>query len=91
MRFQYFSRGAVASHAYSRIVRVGIPINVLGLAIKPQDLLHGDENGLILVPKEGLEKLPQAVDAVRTKERALMEFMRGPDFSLDRLKHRFAE
>lgn len=91
MRFQYFARGAVASHAYFRIVRVGIPIQVLGLAIRPEDLLHGDDNGLILVPKQGLEKLPQAVDTVRSRERALMELVRGPDFSLERLRSKVLE
>ncbi len=86
MRFQYFARGVVASHAYFRIVRVAIPVQVMGLAIQPEDLLHGDENGLILVPKQSLEKLPEAVEAVRTRERALMEFVRGPNFSLERLR-----
>src|ERR1700686_125754 len=31
MRFHYFARGAVASHAYFRIVRVGVPIQVQNL------------------------------------------------------------
>jgi regulator of RNase E activity RraA len=49
-------------------------------------LLHGDENGLIVVPKEGLEKLPAAVEAVRARERALMEFVRGPAFTFEGLR-----
>ena len=91
MRFQYFARGTVASHAYFRVARVGVPIQLMGLEIEPQDLLHGDENGLILVPKEALEDLPKAVDAVRKREGSLMEFVRGPDFSLARLKSRMSE
>jgi regulator of RNase E activity RraA len=91
LRFHYFARGAVASHAYFHIVRVGVPIQVCGLVIRPDDLLHGDENGLIVVPKEGLEKLPAAVDAVRARERALMEFVRGPEFNFDGLRQRFLE
>ena len=61
MKFLYFARGLVASHANFRIVRVGIPIQVEGLAIRPGDLLHGDENGLIAVPGEGVTRLPDAV------------------------------
>jgi regulator of RNase E activity RraA len=91
MGFQYFARGKVASHAYSRIVRVGVPIQVCGLPIQPGDLLHGDENGLLLVPKAGLEKLPQAVDQVRNRERELMELVRGESFSLDKLRSRIVE
>jgi len=91
LRFHYFARGAVASHAYFQIVRVGVPIQVKGLGICPGELLHGDENGLIVVPKEGLEKLPAAVEAVRAKERALMEFVRGPGFTFEGLRQRTLE
>jgi len=91
LRFHYFARGAVASHAYFHIVRVGVPIQVCGLVIQPNDLVHGDENGLIVVPKEGLEKLPAAVEAVRARERALMEFVRGPEFNFDGLRQRILE
>ena len=91
LRFHYFARGAVASHAYFRVVRVGVPVQVCGLVIHPNDLLHGDENGLIVVPKEKLEKLPPAVEAVRARERALMEFVRGPEFNLDGLRQRILE
>jgi regulator of RNase E activity RraA len=88
LRFHYFARGAVASHAYFHIVRVGVPIQVSGLVIHPNDLLHGDENGLIVVPKDGLEELPAAVEAVRAREHALMEFVRGPNFNFEGLRER---
>ena len=91
LRFHYFARGRVASHAYFHIVRVGVPIQVSGLVIHPNDLLHGDENGLMVVPKDGLEKLPAAVEAVRARERELMEFVRGPEFNFEGLRERILE
>jgi len=91
LRFHYFARGRVASHAYFHIVRVGVPIQVSGLVIHPNDLLHGDENGLMVVPKDGLEKLPAAVEAVRARERELMEFVRGPEFNFEGLRERIVE
>jgi regulator of RNase E activity RraA len=91
LRFHYFARGAAASHAYFRIVRVGVAIQVPGLPISPGDLLHGDENGLIVVPQEALDKLPAAVEAVRSKEGALMEFVRGPAFTFEGLRERMLE
>lgn len=91
MGFQYFSRGLVTSHAYFRIVRVGVPIHVCGLPIQPGDLLHGDVNGLVLVPKEGLDKLPAAVESVRSREGELMEFVRSEGFNLQKLRGRIVE
>ncbi|HEX5483527.1 MAG TPA: RraA family protein [Terriglobia bacterium] len=86
--FHYFARGAVASHANFRIVRVGVPVQILGFPIRPGELLHGDENGLIQVPAETCEGLLAAVAAIRTKEKSLMDFVRRPDFAPSQLKGR---
>jgi 4-hydroxy-4-methyl-2-oxoglutarate aldolase len=91
LRFQYFARGAVASHAHFKIVRVGVPIQVMGLEVKPADLLHGDENGLLRVPAAAFAGLEQAVQKVRDRERRLMNFMRSPDFTVAKLRGRFLE
>ncbi|MCW5979179.1 MAG: hypothetical protein KIT09_13975 [Bryobacteraceae bacterium] len=91
LRFHYFARGAVASHAYFRITRVGVPVQVRGVVVRPGDILHGDENGLLTVPREDLERLPDAIESVRSKERDLMSFVRGPDFSLDKLRGKIVE
>jgi len=91
LRFHYFCRGTVVSHANFKVVRVGVPIQILGLEIKSGDLLHGDENGLMKIPAAALEGIEKAVEQVRVRERRLMEFMRGPDFSVEKLKGRFIE
>lgn len=91
LRFQYFARGAVVSHANFKIVRVGAPVQILGLEIQPGDLLHGDENGFMRIPLEALDGLEQAVERVRGREKRLMDFMRSPDFSVEKLKGRFME
>ena len=73
------------------MVWAGVAVQVCGLVIRPGDLLHGDENGLLLVPKDVEESLPRAVDAVRSRERRLMEWVRSEGFSLDRLRDRMLE
>jgi 4-hydroxy-4-methyl-2-oxoglutarate aldolase len=91
LRFQYFARGTVVSHASFRIVRVGVPIQIMGVELKPSDLLHGDENGLLRIPIAALEALPAAVERVRSRERRLMDFIRSPEFTVEKLKGRFIE
>jgi 4-hydroxy-4-methyl-2-oxoglutarate aldolase len=87
--FHYFARGAVASHANFRIVRVSVPITVMGLVIRPQDILHGDMNGLIQIPAEAAEGLAKAVESVRTRERRLMDMAKDPNFTASQLHGRF--
>ena len=91
LKFHYFARGTVVSHAHFKIVRVGVPIQILGLEIKPGDLLHGDENGLMSVPAGALAGIENAVEQVRARERRLMDFMRSPEFTVAKLKGRFIE
>jgi regulator of RNase E activity RraA len=89
--FHYFARGSVVSHACFRIVRVGVPVQVCGLVVRPGDLLHGDENGLLLVPKGVEETLPPKVEAVRARERRLMDWVRSDQFSMELLRDRMAD
>lgn len=91
LRFHYFARGVVASHAWFRIIRVNVPVQVCGMAVRPGDLLHGDENGLLQVPAEALDRLPAMVDQVRTRERALMDYVRSDALDLAELRSRFFE
>lgn len=83
MGFHYFARGSVASHANYRIARVGVPVQIRGMVVNPGDVIHGDENGVITVPPVDIAALRDAVDTVRRKEKAVMDFVRGPDFSLE--------
>ena len=91
MGMHYFARGMVASHAHFHIVRVGVPVQVEGLVVQPGDVLHGDENGLISIPRCELEALKNAVDAVRSREKKLMDYVRSADFTLNGLGQKFLE
>lgn len=78
----YFARYAVVSHANFWIEEVGAPVELDGQAVRTGDLLHGDANGIVLVPPQVVGELPAAVDGVRRRERRLMDYVNGPDFTL---------
>ncbi len=87
--FHYFARGAVASHANYRIVRSSMPVEIAGMTIRPGDMLHGDENGLITVPDSGRERLHELVDQIISKERKLLDFVGHREFTAAQLRGRF--
>jgi 4-hydroxy-4-methyl-2-oxoglutarate aldolase len=89
--FQYFARGTAASHANFRIARVGGPVQILGMVVQAGDLLHGDENGLALIPVEQRERIPEMVDRIRKREGELLAYVRSPEFTLDGLRSRIVE
>jgi 4-hydroxy-4-methyl-2-oxoglutarate aldolase len=89
LNFHYFARGAVSSHANFRIVRTNVPVEVFGMTVHPGDLLHGDENGVIRVPPQKREALPQMVEQILAAERKILTAAREPGFTASVLRNRF--
>src|ERR671911_1380266 len=80
--FAYFARYVVVSHGNFDIVDIGTPIVLDGQEVKTGDLLHGDANGIVIVPREVLDGLPEAVQEVRTRERVTMDFVNSPEYTI---------
>ncbi len=81
--FQYFAAGTVVSHGNPRLARIGVPVVVDGLYVEPGDLIHGDINGVLSVPRTIADGLPAEVERIRALEREALDFIRGPDFTRD--------
>jgi regulator of RNase E activity RraA len=86
--FGYFARYLVVSHGNFDIVDIGKPITLDGQVVYTGDIFHGDANGIVIVPREVLDRLPDAVEKVRTRERASMEFIRSPEYTLQLARQR---
>jgi regulator of RNase E activity RraA len=80
--FAYFARYVVVSHGNFGVVDVGEPVTLDGQEVKTGDILHGDANGIVIVPREVLDGLSEAVQEVRTRERATMDFVNSPEYSI---------
>jgi regulator of RNase E activity RraA len=86
--FHYFMRYPVVSHANFEITSVGEPIVLDGQEVRTGDILHGDRNGVVIVPDAVLEGLPAAVERIQQREADTMAYIRGDDFEYPELKHR---
>lgn len=80
--FHYFCPFAVVSHGNFAIQDVGDPVWINGQRVRTGDILHGDANGIVIVPRETLDGLPAAVDEIRTRERRVMDYIRSDRFTL---------
>jgi 4-hydroxy-4-methyl-2-oxoglutarate aldolase len=89
--FQVFSRGTVVSHGNPMIVEVNVVVEICGLKIRPGDLLHGDENGLLTIPIEIASQVVDEAERVRQHESAFASFITGADFSLEQMARKFPE
>ena len=81
MGIYYFARGVTVSHGTSILLEPGAPAIVDGVPIKTGDLLHGDENGVVIIPDEIADKVAEAGREVLADEAARKEFARQPGFT----------
>lgn len=83
--FHFFARGPGVSHAYVHVSSVGEPVTIGGLRVTPGDLVHADQHGVLLIPKEIAAELPAAADRVIEQEQTFLRWVRSSDFDPDRL------
>ncbi len=91
MGIYYFARGVTVSHGTSSLLEAGAPVVVDGVPIKTGDLLHGDENGVVIIPDEIADKVADAGRAVLADEAARKEFARQPGFTAQRYREYSSE
>lgn len=89
--FQCFASGLSVSHSYAHIVEFGEPVEIGGLKIQSGDLLHGDLNGVQIIPSEIAASVAAEASEVLREERELIDFCRSPQFSLDELEKRLEQ
>jgi 4-hydroxy-4-methyl-2-oxoglutarate aldolase len=80
--FHLFSRGVAVSHMYAHISEYGDPVEIGGLKICPDDLIHGDRHGVHFIPLSIASKIPAMAAEILREERELRELCRSPKFSL---------
>jgi 4-hydroxy-4-methyl-2-oxoglutarate aldolase len=73
-RFPLFLGTTICSHAYCRTVEVGSSVQVGGLTVRPGDLLHGDANGVTIIPLEIVSELPDVASEYVRAERRVLDY-----------------
>ncbi len=84
--FQFCAAYVSVSHANVHLVDFNLPVKVGGVWINSGDLVHGDQHGVLTIPQEIADKIPEAATRVEADERRIIDLCRSPDFSAERLK-----
>ncbi len=79
----YFARGPVVAHGTAVIFDAGEPVVIDGVPIQTGDLLHGDVNGLVVIPAEIAGEVADAARDVIAEEGKRKEFAASPEFTLE--------
>ncbi len=88
--FHFFAKCVSVSHAYARLVEIGVPVQVGGLVVKPGDLLMGDKHGVISIPMDIARDVPRAAQLMEDWERRVINVCKSKDFTVARLKESYS-
>ncbi len=89
--FPVFTGGTICSHGYPQVVEVHVPVRVGGLTLYPDDLLHGDLNGVTTIPHQIAEELADIGDDFVAAEGVVLEALRDQSVSVEILRAARAE
>jgi regulator of RNase E activity RraA len=89
--FMVLAGSIMPSHAHVHLVEFGGTVSVFGMLVSPNDIIHCDRHGAVVVPYESVEKIPAAVDLLTRREAVVIGASKRPGFSIEDLKRAFAE
>jgi regulator of RNase E activity RraA len=84
--FQMLGGRIGPSHAHVHLVAFGQPVNVFGMQVAHDDVVHADAHGAVVVPADAVNKLPAAVDLVARREKVILDICRSPEFTVAKLR-----
>jgi regulator of RNase E activity RraA len=89
--FPVFTNGTICSHGYTHILDIHTPVHVGGLVIYPDDLLHGDLNGVTAIPHEIATEVAGIGHEFVAAEQIILDALRQGAPSVQILKEARAE
>jgi regulator of RNase E activity RraA len=77
LNFPCFTAGTVCAHGYCHIPSINVPVHVGGTMVHPGDLLHGDRNGVTLIPLAVASEVAHACAEYVAAEAYVFDYLRA--------------
>ncbi len=89
--FQLIAGSINPSHAHVHNVAFGAPVNVHGMAVATDDVVHADRHGAVVIPADSVKKIPGVIDLLTRKEAVILAMARGEGFNAAMLREAFRQ
>lgn len=90
-KFQCLAATLSPSHAFVQVVDFGRQVDIFGMSVSDNDIIHADYHGAVMIPAAALEKLPAAIDLMARREKVILDAARAPGFNPQRMREAMAE
>jgi regulator of RNase E activity RraA len=89
--FQVLCGKVTPSHAWVHSIAFGGTVDVFGMVVRSDDLIHADRHGAVVIPHEVAPKVAEAARLCGRREEPILKVARSRDFSLEALERAMAE
>ncbi|MBX2840106.1 MAG: RraA family protein [Gammaproteobacteria bacterium] len=79
------------SHGFVHVVDIGTDVNILGMRVAENELIHADRHGALVIPDEVIPVLKQSIETVIKSESIVLGPAREPGFNIEKLEKVWAE
>ncbi|MEP5151735.1 RraA family protein [Planktotalea sp.] len=79
------------SHGFVHVKEIGTPVEIFGLTVEDGDLVHADRHGAVVIPKDVIETLEDAIEKLLSTEHLILEPARKAGFDFETFEKAWAE
>jgi regulator of RNase E activity RraA len=84
--FQIIGGRIGPSHAHVHLVQMRCDVNVFGMLARDEDIIHADFHGAVIIPADAVKRLPDAIELVARREKAILDMARAPGFTSAKMR-----
>jgi len=84
--FQIIGGRIGPSHAHVHLVQMRCDVNVFGMLARDEDIIHADFHGAVIIPADAVRRLPDAIELVARREKAILDMARAPGFTSAKMR-----
>lgn len=89
--YQVIAGSVGPSHAFVHVTELDCTVSVFGMLVRPNDLIHADRHGAVVIPAQHIERMTWAIDVVLRKEVPILTAARTPGFNIEKLRAAWLE
>jgi regulator of RNase E activity RraA len=61
------------SHAHVHMVQMKCDVNIFGMLVGHDDVVHADIHGAVVIPARAVRALPKAIDLISRREKVILD------------------
>ena len=77
LHFPCFADGVICAHGYCHIPQINVPVHVGNVIVHPGDLIHGDRNGVTIIPNHLASATAQACPELAAAEVIVLDYLKS--------------